>query len=204
MSHDNDNTQLTLSEVQGPLNQLNVNLTGPEGRRWLSALNRFLRREGAAWDVRNFDVWKSVKLGTYKNISELKKALMDSGFKLISDDRTNLLLDEMDFSEVATIIEADLILVSVKELGFKKGATSEEVLERARELGLELCPAEAAPQLQLQFPNQVENPYMYVRSKSGDLSCFHITNSMIFAALPTSLQDFWSASGYFVFVRLRK
>jgi gamma-glutamyl:cysteine ligase YbdK (ATP-grasp superfamily) len=145
-----------------------------------------------------------VKLGTYKNISELKKALMDSGFKLISDDRTNLLLDEMDFSEVATIIEADLILVSLKELGFKKGATSEEVLERARELGLELCPAEAAPQLQIQFPNQVENPYMYVRSKSGDLSCFHSTNSMIFAALPTSLQSFWSASEYFVFVRLRK
>ncbi|MDO8667731.1 MAG: hypothetical protein Q7K35_01380 [bacterium] len=48
----------------------------------------------------------------------------------------------------------DLIRLTVKDLGFSNGATTDEIYNRAEELGLELCPAEAGPHLRLQYPEK--------------------------------------------------
>lgn len=46
---------------------------------------------------------------------------------------------------------ATLLRLTVKDIGFQNGATTEEIYKRAQELGLELCPAEVGPQLRLQY-----------------------------------------------------
>jgi hypothetical protein len=47
--------------------------------------------------------------------------------------------------------EINLIRLTVKDLGFTKNATTDQIYQRAAELGLELCPAEVGPYLRLNF-----------------------------------------------------
>ncbi len=63
--------------------------------------------------------------------------------------KKNLLSSE-DFTTLENEEECDLIKLTVKDLGFPSGATTEQIFEKAIELGLELCPAEVGPQLRLQ------------------------------------------------------
>jgi hypothetical protein len=52
-----------------------------------------------------------------------------------------------------TRTDVDLV-VSVSELGFDDSTSIADIYRRAGELGLELCPAEVAPLLRLQYVNQ--------------------------------------------------
>jgi len=45
----------------------------------------------------------------------------------------------------------DLVRFTVSQLGFSSGATTDQIYEKAEELGLELCPAEVGPHLRLQY-----------------------------------------------------
>ncbi len=56
--------------------------------------------------------------------------------------------------KIETLKQAEstgLIRITVKDLGFPGGATTDQVYKRAKELGLELCPAETGPHLRLQY-----------------------------------------------------
>ena len=46
---------------------------------------------------------------------------------------------------------ANLVRLTVKDLGFSGNATTEQIYARAEELGLELCPAETGPALRLSY-----------------------------------------------------
>ena len=50
--------------------------------------------------------------------------------------------------------EYELVRFSVEQLGFRDGATTDEIYKKAEELGLELCPAEVGPQLRLKYPGK--------------------------------------------------
>jgi hypothetical protein len=65
------------------------------------------------------------------------------------------LLDSPEFETKITPEPLDLIELSVADLGFPNGATTEEIYTRAEELGLELCPAEVGLHLRLQDKNPV-------------------------------------------------
>lgn len=56
----------------------------------------------------------------------------------------------------------DLVRLTVKDLGFPNGATTDEIYKRAEELGLELCPQDTGPNLRLQ--NSTPD-YMYIAMK---------------------------------------
>ena len=45
----------------------------------------------------------------------------------------------------------DLVQFTVAQLGFSQGVTIQEIYTKAKELGLELCPAEVGPQLRLSY-----------------------------------------------------
>lgn len=46
-----DNTQVSLGESRGPIDQLLKNLAGKEGREWLISFNKFLRKENPFGEV---------------------------------------------------------------------------------------------------------------------------------------------------------
>lgn len=60
------------------------------------------------------------------------------------------MMDSRDFTTSETQERLDLIRLTVQDIGFPSGATTDQIYQRAQDLGLELCPAETGPNLRLQ------------------------------------------------------
>jgi len=113
--------------------------------------------------VTSFNVWKTIKIGIYKNVSVLRKALKKTfikinewGAKILSDPTFTVSLKEE---------EIQLMNVSPSELGFRNGATYSNIIAKAKKLGFELCPPEVGPQLRLQYLDQPKNEWLYIAMK---------------------------------------
>ena len=65
-------------------------------------------------------------------------------------------LGNPNFPVAAEETTVDIVVVSMLEMGFAEGelATLDTIYDRAKQLGLEICPVETAPQLRLQFLDQ--------------------------------------------------
>ena len=72
--------------------------------------------------------------------------------KIYYSDWGKDILYKTEFSEEKQ--SYDLVRFSVEQLGFPKGATTQEIYDKAEKLGLELCPAEVGPHLRLQYPGK--------------------------------------------------
>lgn len=105
-------------------------------------------------------VWRTIKLGTYKSVKTLRMAL-ERADNRVSDWATDILAKPA-FTVASEVTEVDLVILSVEELGFKEGACYKDIYARAKELGLELCPAEVGPQLRLQYPDQTPGEWLRV------------------------------------------
>ncbi len=62
------------------------------------------------------------------------------------------MLERTEFSEKQE--EYSLVSFTVKQLGLSTGVIFDDIIKKAEELGLELCPAEVGPQLRLQYENK--------------------------------------------------
>lgn len=156
-----------------------------------------------------FNVWKTIKLGNYKNADEFRKALKKNGFK--TGDWANEILDKPAFTVAGAEEEIQLVNVSVADLGFKNGATYKGICAKAKELGLELCPNEVGPQLRLQYKDQPKGEYLRIAMEpitdsDGILRIFYVGHGdgdLWLSGYDGDSVNFWSASRRFVF-RLRK
>jgi hypothetical protein len=107
-------------------------------------------------------VFRTIKIGTgFKNVDEIRKALVDSGI-FIGEKHVNDIFDNPDFKVAAKEIEIDLVIRSVGRLGFKEGAKLEQIYARAKQFGLDLCPAEVGPQLRLQYKDQPTDEWLTI------------------------------------------
>jgi hypothetical protein len=103
--------------------------------------------------VSNLSVWKRVTLGTFNSANAIREALETAHVHI--GDSANEILGRPSFALSRTKIESDLVVVAVSDLGFgDNGASLADVYARAGQLGLELCPAEVAPYLRLQYLQQ--------------------------------------------------
>ena len=163
----------TLGQVEAVFNKLG----GDDGVR------RFLSGELVVKPVaRNWSTWKTIRLGTngLKTADDFRKFLKDNGFSI--GDYANDILGKPTFTAAAEEIELDLVVASVAELGFKNGATREQIYARAKELGLDLCPAEVGPQLRLQYKDQPNGEWLIVAMEpiadsGGSLRLFGVLRS---------------------------
>ena len=163
----------TLGQVEAVFNKLG----GDDGVR------RFLSGELVVKPVdRNWSTWKTIRLGTngLKTADDFRKFLKDNGFSI--GDYANDILGKPTFTAAAEEIELDLVVASVAELGFKNGATREQIYARAKELGLDLCPAEVGPQLRLQYKDQPNGEWLIVAMEPiadsvGGLKLFCVARS---------------------------
>ena len=125
-----------------------------------------------------FNVWKTINLGTgLKTADDFRKALKGRGFNI--GNWANDILGKPAFTAATEATEIDLVKVTVAELGFKKGARHDQIYERAKELGLELCPSEVGPQLRLQYQDQPNGEWLLigmepVADSDGDLNVFGV------------------------------
>lgn len=81
------------------------------------------------------------------------------------NDLTKYLLKSKDFVTLENIKNVNLAILTVKNLGLSnKAPTLDEIYKRAEELGLELCPAEVGPRLQLQMQNFTKDSMRWLQN----------------------------------------
>jgi len=156
-------------------------------------------------------VWKRIKLGTGLKIADdFRKAIKDNDLRL--GDWGNNILGKPEFIAATEPAEVDLVVMSVKDLGFKRATRYDQICARAKELGLELCPAEVGPQLRLQYLDQPKDEWLIIameaiRDSSGGLSVFrvgHGDDGRWLSAGCGAPGSTWYPGSQFVFVFPRK
>ena len=194
--------ELNLGQIEAIVNKLG----GMDGvHRFLSGEMMVKAREC------DFPVWKTIKLGTgLKTADDFRNALKAGSY--IIGDLANDILGKPSFKAATKETEVDLVKVIVAELGFEQGARRDQIYERAKDLGLELCPPEVGPQLRLQYRDQPNNEWILVGMESildsgGDLRVFDVGrdgSGLWLSGDWGSSDGFWGAGCQWVFVRPRK
>ena len=105
---------------------------------------------GAAIELR---IWKSIMLGINKGVDAYREALAAERVRI--GDSADEILGRPAFFYARTPKQVELVVLSSAELGLEADAVSHaEVYQRAKQMGVELCPAEVGPQLRLAYRNQ--------------------------------------------------
>jgi len=100
----------------------------------------------------------TVTLGTHQNAEGYRHGLnaADCSVNGWACD----ILDRIAFSFMIRVV--NLVVCSAIELGFAKGATSKDICEAGKRIGLRLCPAEVGPALRLQYRDQPVNESLVI------------------------------------------
>ena len=105
-------------------------------------------------------IWKTILLGVHKNADEYRKAIKAAGGRI--SDWANDILGKPAFTVADQPMDIDLVVVTVAELGFPKGATRADIYKRAAEFELEPCPAEVGPALREQYMDQPNGEWLRI------------------------------------------
>ena len=114
----------------------------------------FTRNAEDTKDEKGFAADFTLTLGTHRSGADLLDALIEEKFRI--SRWSAQALENPDFPVAAAEITVDIVVVSMREMGFAAGefATLDTIYDRAKQMGLETCPVETAVQLRLQFLDQ--------------------------------------------------
>lgn len=104
---------------------------------------------------RNIELSTDINDGT-----AFKNALEAQGKKV--DIELQELLESPDFKVLGELRYAKLVEVSVASLGLTSTTRLDAIYARAKELSLDLCPAEVCPQLRLQYSEQHQGEWLII------------------------------------------
>jgi hypothetical protein len=99
-----------------------------------------------------FYIWRTTTLGSYKGVNAYRDALDAANIKI--GDAADEILGRPAFPYAREKTVVELAIVSAAELGLESESSLADFYNRARRLGLMLCPAEVALQLRLDYRNQ--------------------------------------------------
>jgi hypothetical protein len=100
----------------------------------------------------HFQIWRTITLGTHKGVDAYRDALDSARIKI--GDSADEILGRPAFPYTRMKTDVELALFSAADLGVESESSLADVYKRARQVGLELCPAEVAPQLRLEYRDQ--------------------------------------------------
>ena len=127
-----------------------------------------------------FRTWRTTTIGSYKGVNTYRDALDAAKIKI--GDAADEILGRPAFPYAREKTVVELTVVSAAELGVESDESSlSDVYERARQVGLNLCPAEVGPQLRLDYHNQplgeaLDIAMEPVATYSGDLTILTLVN----------------------------
>ncbi len=174
-------------------------------RQALSAALRSVLYPFKDIDITKFVPWKTITIGTHKNMRFLKK-------DLIHNECDNNLCFGTSFPLIAEERQLDLVVLSVKEIGFDSGARYEEICAAVIALGLELCPAEVGPALRIAYKDQDGREVLHIAMEpiinpNGYHCIFRVYRGSTGLSLLLDRgkpYHFWYPYDYFVFVLPQK
>ena len=101
----------------------------------------------------HFQIWRTITLGSYRGVDAYRDGLDSAKIKI--GDSADEILGRPAFPYARAKTGVELAVLSAADLGMESDRASlAEVYQRARQAGLELCPAEVGPQLRLDYRNQ--------------------------------------------------
>jgi len=114
----------------------------------------------------NWPVWRTIRIGTGLHTTEdFLKALKEKGVRtedLYGNDYfVGNSTGKYEITGATNELEIDLVKVTLNELGITNTFNFEQILARAKHLGLVICPAEVGPQLCLQYSNKTNDNFIY-------------------------------------------
>lgn len=137
------------TKLGGTDEQFHELITGKKSEEFITKASRSAM-EMVCQAKATFPVFKTITLGLYDSVKAYRKALEHAGFRI--GDWASDILNNIKVSQ--NQIQMDLVRVSGADLGFKEAVRYDRICARAKELGLELCPAEVGPALRLAYPDQ--------------------------------------------------
>ena len=145
-----------------------------------------------------------------KTKEELLKELKDK--KININDYAKDMLQSKDFTILKKAEDALLVRLKISDLfSDNKYHTTDEIYQKAQQLGLELCPAEVGPQLRLNYQEQPLNEWVYIGMKQiadrgGSPGVFELTRGGggLWLRRGWAAPDYGWAPGDGVVFRLRK
>jgi len=115
--------------------------------------------------TRTIEVGGITKLQLNQKLQQHSILINEYGERLLSSEK---------FTTSDTKHSLITIELTVRDLGFPKGANTAQLYRRASELGLELCPLELGPFLRLEYLDQpeglLENPSQQNKAPSGSIT----------------------------------
>lgn len=125
-----------------------------------------------------FPTWKTITLGGHKDSAAYHVALQAGDYRI--GNYTSQLLAKTPIA--ATETQVDLVCLTVREMGFLRGATTAEIYTWAEAHGLKKCPAEVGPALRLAYADQPSGEHIRVgmepiADSDGDLRVFIVGNN---------------------------
>lgn len=144
-----------------------------------------------------------------KDKNQLLKELKQK--KIDVSDWAKQMMDNKNFTTSKKPEKIILMRLTVKDIGFPDGATTQEIYNRVKELGLELCPAETGPNLRLNYLDQPLAEWFWIAMKQitdsgGDPGMFgldRVAGGLWLDGSWASPGSGWDSGSRFVF-RLRK
>lgn len=137
-----------LRDISGPLKDFLDKLSGEDEEQWLRGFKRFLRKDENIWGIESandLSIWKTLIVGTRKEI------LLPIFLEMIGREAIDVswIFKDNDFlAKIATRstdeeAEIDLVLASVRDLGFRfsldRSVPFQNVYRGASVLGLQTC-----------------------------------------------------------------
>ena len=193
--------KVAFCDARGLLNDLNDKLGGENGDRWLEKLKQMLREA-------TFPTWRKLQIGLLWSVDSLHQLLVDDGFKI--SEYAGQILNKAKL--VKGVTELELVVITQVDLGFPEGTTFENMVLRAKEWGLERCPAEVGPYLRLVYKDQPKGEWLRIAMEpiadsGGGLGVFDVGHDDDGLWLHTSWfvpQYIWDPDDRWVVVRSRK
>ncbi len=124
-------------------------------------------------EIKKFNIEIGGKTGEQLE-AELKQAGINisdyARYMMFSDDFKKSLLENPEEVDPAKQIlkkaeYVDVVRLTVADLGFNGNATTEQIFNRAEQLGLELCPPAVGPHYRLQYKDQSMNEWLRIAMK---------------------------------------
>ena len=98
-------------------------------------------------------ITRTIELGGYTK-QQLIKRLQE--YSILLNEYGEMLLTDEKFTTSETKYNLQTVELPVGNLGFREGATTAQIYQKASELGLELCPLELGAYLRLEYLDQPE------------------------------------------------
>lgn len=143
----------TLGRIEAVWNKLG----GEEG------VDRFLRGElevvAKVVVAVVFSVWKTLLVGTFRSVKEVKAAFKKAGMNL--GDYAADILGKSSLGELGQSSQ-EFVRVKVSDLGFTGQATLRDILAAGKARGLKLCEPEDGPAIRLFYLGQLMNEVVWL------------------------------------------